>query len=363
MSQFETRRDRLRKRLRKEGLEALLVTSFQNVTYLTGFTGDDSYLLLGRDAEFILSDARYTQQLGEECPGLDVAVRKPGIKMGSFLVTTLNKAKLGNLAIESGSMSVQLYAFLLKELRRVTLQPTDGLVESLREIKDKGEIAEIRMAIDVAERAFAVVRASLRGERTEREIAHAIEHEIRLFGGHGCSFEPIVAVGPRAALPHARPGWDRICDSDFVLIDWGAQGRLYMSDLTRVLVTGKIPPKLERIYGVVLKAQLAAIGAIRPGAVMEEVDAVARGVIADAGFGKRFGHGLGHGIGLQIHEAPRLAENEKRPLKPGMVLTVEPGIYIPNWGGVRIEDDVLVTRDGCEVLTSVAKDFADCIVS
>jgi Xaa-Pro aminopeptidase len=218
--------------------------------------------------------------------------------------------------------------------------------------------------VECAERAFAVVRASLRPGRSEKEIADEIEHQVRLFGGRCCSFPPIVAAGPRSALPHATPAEDRmIGGSGFVLIDWGAQRGLYVSDLTRVLVAGKIPPKLERVYGVVLKAQQRAIDSIKAGATMHEVDAAARRVIARAGYGKYFGHGLGHGVGLEVHEAPRLAANQHRPLRAGMVVTVEPGIYLPSWGGVRIEDDVLVTRTGSEVLTGVPKDLADCVVA
>jgi Xaa-Pro aminopeptidase len=260
-------------------------------------------------------------------------------------------------------MTLGEYEALHERLKSVNLVSTKGLVEQLREIKDKHEVGETRAAIQQAEQAFAVIRASLRHQRTEREVAHEIENQIRLFGGIGCSFPPIVAVGPRSALPHARPTSQRIGECDFTLFDWGARSAGgYMSDLTRVLVTGKISPKLERIYGLVLKAQLSAIAAIRPGATMKDVDAVARNLIAKAGHEKQFGHGLGHGLGLAIHEGPRLAKNEDRELKAGMIVTVEPGIYVPGWGGVRIEDDVLVTRDGHEVLTSVRKELADCLV-
>ena len=186
---------------------------------------------------------------------------------------------------------------------------------------------------------------------------------MRLFGAKQSAFPTIVAVGPRAALPHATPTGRRVGASDFVLIDWGADEGLYKSDLTRVLVTGRISPKLERIYRVVLRAQLKAIAAIRPGVVAADVDGIARAVIGEAGFGRYFGHGLGHGLGLQVHEAPRLAASSRTVLKPGMVVTVEPGIYLPGWGGVRIEDDVLVTRAGHEVLTSVPKQLEDAVVA
>ncbi len=209
---------------------------------------------------------------------------------------------------------------------------------------------------------MGVVRASLTGSQTEREVAANIEHEIRRFGGRGCSFEPIVAVGARAALPHAPPTERQMREADFVLIDWGAREGLYVSDLTRVFVTGRISPKLERVYEVVLKAQLRAIETLRPGVRMADVDRAARSVIEQAGFGERFGHGLGHGIGLAVHEAPRLVDQNQQELKPGMVITVEPGIYLPGWGGVRIEDDVLITRDGHEVLSSLPKSLDSSLI-
>jgi Xaa-Pro aminopeptidase len=341
----------------------LLVTNFTNVTYLTGFTGDDSFLLLTPKSAVVISDGRYTQQLSEECPELDVAIRKPGTEMLAAVTKVIRSAKVGKLGIEAESMTVAFCSALSKELTRVEIVSTSNLVEQLRAIKDADEVAQIRTAIDIAQRAFAVVRASLRANRTEKEIAYELENQIRLFGGTCCSFTPIVGVGPRGALPHARLSKHCVGESDFVLIDWGARGELYVSDLTRVLVTGKISPKLERIYGVVLKAQLAGIAAIRPGAIMRDVDSAARSVIEAAGFGPRFSHGLGHGIGLEIHEAPRLASNQERELKAGMVVTVEPGIYVPGWGGVRIEDDILVTRTGHEVLSSVPKDFSDCVLA
>jgi len=271
-------------------------------------------------------------------------------------------AKIPRLGVESASMTMALHAQLHEKLPKVDLISTSGLVEGLREIKDAEEVEEIRRAIWYAEKGFAVLRATLSSDRTEREVAYELENQLRKFGATGCSFPPIIAVGARSALPHARPTDQKIGEGDFVLVDWGAQGRLYKSDLTRILTTGRISPKLERVYGVVLKAQLSAIDAIRPGVTAAEVDQVARQSIAEAGFGARFGHSLGHGIGLDIHEAPRLGANQNRPLRPGMVVTVEPGVYLPGWGGVRIEDDVLVTKNGHEVLTSVPKSLEDTLV-
>jgi Xaa-Pro aminopeptidase len=367
MSSYALRREALRRLLAEKSLAALLVTDERNVTYLTGFTGDSSYLLITRGRELLVTDGRYTQQLAEECPGLELAVRQPGSRLPDFTAETLAKLGLTAVAVEADCVTVSFYERLVEALKTTPLTPTTGLVESLREVKDAEEIAHIRAAIQIAQDAFAVLRAGLRPGLTEKEVADELEHQIRLAGGACGAFPAIVGVGPRAALPHGRPIREsRIGDADLVLIDWGARGPAgggYHSDLTRVLVTGKLSPQIESLYEVVLHAQRSAIAAIRAGAIAQEVDAVARRVIEDAGFGREFNHSLGHGIGLAIHELPRLAPDQNRPLAAGMVVTVEPGIYLPGWGGIRIEDDVLVTDDGCEVMTSVTKTLDACIVA
>jgi Xaa-Pro aminopeptidase len=364
MSRYALRREALRRLLAQKSLAAVLVTDELNVTYLTGFTGDSSYLLIMPDRELLVTDGRYTQQLAEECAGLELAVRQPGSRLTDFAGDKLAKLGLAAVAIEADSLTLGSYERLREALKSTTLAHTSGLVESLREIKDPEEIALIREAIQIAQDAFAAVRARLRVGQTEKQVADELEHEIRLAGGTCGAFPAIVGVGPRAALPHGRPSSaSAIGDADMVLIDWGARGRLYHSDLTRVLVTGKLSPQIESRYEVVLRAQRSAIAAIRPGAIAKEVDAVARRVIEDAGYGHEFNHSLGHGLGLAVHELPRLAPDQNRSLAAGMVVTVEPGIYLPGWGGIRIEDDVLVTESGYEALTSVPKALDACIVA
>jgi Xaa-Pro aminopeptidase len=359
---YQARRDKLRRMLNKLDVDAALVTHFPNVTYLTGFTGDDSFLLLRRDGELLLSDGRYVTQLQEECPGLDLYIRATGTGMNQAIVRTLRAAGVGRLAVEGDSMTVGQRDRLAEKLPKLRIVVASGLVERLRQIKDKEEIAEIRRAIWYAERAFGAICAAWRPDQTEKDLADELDHQFRRFGARGASFPPIVAAGARAALPHATPTRQTLDRAELVLVDWGAEGRLYKSDLTRVLVTAKISPKLRRIYGVVLRAQTRAITAVRPGATGAEVDAAARRVIAEAGFGRRFGHGLGHGLGLEVHEAPRLSAKDTTVLRPGMVITIEPGIYLPGWGGVRLEDDVLVTRNGREVLSSVPKQLEEVVV-
>jgi Xaa-Pro aminopeptidase len=363
MPSFTARRKKLRALIEGAKADALLVTNFKNVTYLTGFTGDDSYLLVTLNGEKLITDPRYTTQLEEECPGLGLEVRPPGVTMLKGTANAIGDGKLERLGIEGNSATVSLQQSIAKALPKTQLVVTENLVERLRIVKDKDEIDATRVACLQAKRSFDVVRASLTPNMTELDVAAELEYQARRFGAKALSFPAIVAVGPRAALPHATPTSRRLSESDFTLVDWGANSGLYMSDLTRIIVTGRISPKLRKVYGVVLKAQLAAIDAIRPGLTGEQVDQVARRIITRAGFGKAFGHGLGHGTGLEIHEAPRLAVGQKTKLRPGMIVTVEPGIYLPGWGGVRIEDDVLVTRTGSEVLSDVPKQLEDCVLA
>ncbi|WP_165229946.1 M24 family metallopeptidase [Aquisphaera insulae] len=357
MGRIPQRREALRKKLVEGDLDALLVSSPTNVSYLSGFTGDSSVLLLGRDGgEVILSDGRFTTQLEQECPGLEAIIRPATQTMDQAIAEAARARGFRRLGFESAALSVAEFDKLREALPESPLRATAELVEDIRQIKDEAEIAAIREAIEFAEGAFKSLRGALTPEMTEKEAADRIEAEMRRLGATGASFPPIVAVGLRAALPHARPtAGTKIGDAPFVLIDWGATGRPYKSDLTRMIVTGKVTPEFETVYRTVLEAQERAIRSIRPGVRAHDVDAEARSVIEDAGFGRFFDHGLGHGVGMEIHEAPRLRRQSETVLQPGMVVTVEPGIYLPDWGGIRIEDDVLVTADGCEVLSRLPR--------
>ena len=354
------RRDRLRACFGDDKIDALVVTSFTNVTYLTGFTGDDSALLLTRDRAIVISDGRYATQLGHECPDLEIHIRPVGQLLMPGIAEVATKLGVTRLGFESTTLTVAEHLKLAELLKTIEPAPTTDRVEALRLVKDEFEIDAIRAAARAAERGFEMLRAGLRRDDSESAAADMLESYMRRCGATCASFPPIIAVGVRSALPHARPTPEvKVGDDDFVLIDWGASTRPfpYKSDLTRVLVTGNVTSKFARIYRVVLAAQLRGIAAIRPGVTGKEVDAEARSVIEDAGFGDFFQHGLGHGLGLDIHEAPRLRKESETVLRPGMVVTVEPGIYLPDWGGIRIEDDILVTPDGREVLTNVAKEL------
>lgn len=367
MDQPARRRARLARQLRDLGVDLFAVSHPVNVTYLTGFTGDSSWLLVGPKRAVIVSDGRYSQQIAEECPGLEAVIRPPDKLLLRAVSETVTSLKPRACAFESHHLTVADLESLRELVPAVEWAPHRGVVEKYRTVKDAGELGQIREAIHIAERAFEMFRAMMRPGATEKELADDLEGYVRRAGGRSTSFDPIVAAGDRSALPHYSPGDRVVSDAAFVLVDWGATGRLYRSDLTRVIGTGgaangrkagreKVESKLRKLYTVALHAQEAAFAAVRPGAKASAVDAAARKVIADAGYGFYFSHGLGHGIGIQIHEGPFLRANSTDVIEPGMVFTLEPGIYLPDWGGVRVEDDVLVTPDGAERLTSVPRD-------
>jgi Xaa-Pro aminopeptidase len=359
------RRDRLARCLADEGLDALLISNPVNVTYLTGFGGDTSVLVLARERTLLVSDPRYTGQIAEECPGLATHIRPPTQKLPEAVALVLTRLGCRAVGFESSAVTVAELESLRGLAPAVDWKGAPERVENLRAVKDPSEVEQIREAIAIAERAFTVLRSLLRPDDREKDLCDALDGYVRRAGGRGTSFPPIVAVGERAALPHAPPTARAVGEAELLLVDWGAGGRFYQSDLTRVLDTRtkaafarqQGPTKLEEVYDVVLRAQEAAVRAVRPGVPARAVDEAARAVIALAGFGDYFGHGLGHGLGLQVHEAPAVRPNSETVLQPGMVFTVEPGIYLPGWGGVRIEDDVLVTPEGCEVLTHVPRDL------
>jgi Xaa-Pro aminopeptidase len=360
------RRENVAHLIAEEGLDALLVTSVHNVTYLTGFTGDSSAVVMTRDRVLLISDPRYVGQIADECPELPTHIRKPTRKLHEAIGDVINGLGVRTVGCESANLTLAEAEALRGVAPTIDWKPASDRVERFRMVKDEVELAEIRAAVRIAERAFAALRALMRPEDTEKELADALEGYVRRGGGATCAFAPIVAVGPRAALPHCPPTEKRVREDGLLLVDWGAAVPSgYRSDLTRVIDThrtsasGTDPrPRLTEIHGIVLAAQQAAMKAVRPGVTAAQVDRAAREVIERAGYGEQFGHGLGHGIGLQIHEAPFLRSTSEVVIQAGMVFTLEPGVYLPGWGGVRIEDDVLVTADGCQVLTSVPRDLA-----
>lgn len=365
MEQYLLRRNKLRQRLKSEGLSALLITNFTNVSYLTGFTGDDSFLIVHTGGDVIISDTRYEIQIAEECPQLEANIRATSTTILSAIEKVLAEANAAvkKLGVEAGSMNLSFRDALADKLPQWSIFGTDGFVETLRMIKDKYEIESLRKSLKSAQRGFELIRFSLDPEQSEIEIRNELEYAMRKFGADDKGFNTIVAVGPRAALPHAVPTSKRVKESELLLIDWGAKREGYVSDLTRTLITKTKPStKLRKVYQAVLTAQKKAIDAIQPGVAAGDIDRVARKSLEEAGFGKYFTHNLGHGLGLEVHESGRFSRGGDMILKPGMILTVEPGVYLPDWGGVRIEDNVLITKSGVEVLSSLPKEFEEMIV-
>jgi Xaa-Pro aminopeptidase len=337
-------------------LDLLLVTDLANVRYLTGYTGSNGFALLGRELRRFVTDFRYREQAAAEVdPSFD-RLEAP-VELLDALTDALPGEEL-RLGFEEAHMSVARYAMLRERLdKRVELTPTAGLVESLRAIKDAAEIAAVRAATLLADAAFERLLEDGLAGRSEREAAIALEHDMIVRGARRPSFDAIVAAGPHGALPHASPREVEIRRGDVVVIDWGAELDGYCSDCTRTVAVGEPGGELEEVYELVLKAQLTGLAAVRADRATAEVDAAAREVIEAAGHGEHFGHGVGHGAGLEVHEAPTLRRTSKDRLEVGNVVTVEPGIYLPGRFGVRIEDLVVVTEDGCEILTSIPKDL------
>jgi Xaa-Pro aminopeptidase len=348
---------RLRTRLRREKLDALLVTDETNVRYLSGFTGDSSAVLLTESDALFLTDFRYVEQAENECAGYRIVRRRRG--MVEAIARECRKLGVETLGIEAGVLTVASADRLSEALSRVRLARTHDLVEELRAVKDAGEARAIRSCIDGAEQCLERIKGFLVPGIRERDVAAEMEYIGRGLGFDGMAFPPIVAFGPRGSLPHARVTNRRMQAGDAVLIDWGVRGDGYVSDLTRVFFHHKIPRRFERIYRVVLAAQRRAIRKIRPGVVARDVDAAARRHIERSGHGRRFGHSLGHGLGLEVHERPTVGPRSETVLKRGMVFTVEPGIYLPGVGGVRIEDDVQVVNEGVKVLSRAPKRLRD----
>lgn len=353
------RRALLRASAGKAKIDAVLVTNPVDVGYLTGFTGEDSFLLTLRSGKAILlTDGRYDEQAVKECPGVDVHVRRGRISQA--VADVLHGQGVRRIGIESEHVTLAMHKALAEALGKRKLVELAHLAAGLRETKDPAEIRAIRKAIRIGEKAFLQLTAGGAKHfigRTERQIAAELDHRMRDNGADAPAFETIVAAGPNSSRPHHRPGARRVKRGEPVLLDWGARAEGYCGDLTRVVFMGTIPPKFTEMYTVVSSAQNAGVKAIRPGRTCRSVDVAARGVIEAAGFGEKFVHSLGHGLGRDVHEGPALTKTNETHLRAGMVVTVEPGIYLPGVGGIRIEDDVLVTPRGAKRLSRLPRDI------
>jgi Xaa-Pro aminopeptidase len=338
-------------------LDCLMVTGPENVRYLSGFTGSNSAMLIFADGRTILyTDPRYTIQASQQA---DCKVKVAKGPLVQALMRDFDRSGKTLIGIEKDHLTVGFFQAFMKILpTRATAEPVGGCIEKLRLVKDTGEIDLIRKSVALNSAALEGALKRVKPGITESDVAAEIDYRSRKLGAEKPAFETIVAAGERAALPHAQPGRTKI-GPGMLLIDMGAFREGYASDMTRMVHIGKAPAKYKKAYQAVLEAQLAAIDAVRAGVTSKTVDSVTRATLKAHGLDKEFTHSTGHGLGLEIHEAPRIGRKDRTTLEAGMVITIEPGIYIEGWGGIRIEDTVLVTEKGCEILTPTSKELVE----
>jgi Xaa-Pro aminopeptidase len=358
------RLERLRPLLEEAGADALLVTNLVNVRYLTGFSGSAAELLVGAHGALLVTDGRYRTQAAEQLETAGVAgqVELSVGKVQEQRAAIADRARrLGarRLGLEAEGITWGAQRRVAELLSGIELVPTERLVERLREVKDRGELDRMEAAAQIADDALGEVLTMLTDGCSEAQVALALDSAMRRLGAEDNAFDTIVASGPNAAKPHARPGERRIRTGDPVVIDFGATFDGYRSDMTRTFWVGGTPDgQMAEVFFVVAEAQAAGVRKVRAGIGASEVDKACRDIVSAAGFAERFEHGTGHGVGLDIHEAPAVSEGSTAILAPGFVVTVEPGVYLPGVGGVRIEDTVVVTEEGCRALTGFAKEVA-----
>jgi Xaa-Pro aminopeptidase len=346
----------LRERMGTEGLAAMVVSHAANVRYLTGYVGSNGTAVVGHEGAVLLTDSRYAVSAREQVSGAEVVIGSRDL-LADIAAAARTHAGEGPVGVEADTVTLGWHERFCARAEGADVRPVRGLVEDLRIIKDADEVATMRRAATVADDALGAVLAAGIVGRTERQVAFDLYAAMLDGGAEDLSFPTIVAAGPRGARPHAVPGADTIPAGTLVVIDMGAIVDGYCSDMTRTVATGPLPGRMEEIYRVCLDAQLAALAAARPGITGGDLDAVARDAIAAAGHGDHFGHGLGHGVGLEIHEAPGVRPGVERVLEAGMAITIEPGIYIEGLAGVRIEDLVILTGDGYDIISATPKDL------
>ncbi|MFW6278622.1 MAG: M24 family metallopeptidase [Bacillota bacterium] len=348
--------DKIRTKLQDEGLEAFLVSSRSNCFYASGFTGTAGTILFTPDNNYFLTDSRYTEQAKQEVAGYEIIEVGNQNRRARFR-ELLESENVNQLGFEAREISYRKYALLNDELSEIELKPVDNLVEDIRIVKEEREIEAIKQAVDIADQAFVHILDFIESGIREKDIALELEYFMKQHGGQKNSFDFIVASGLRSALPHGTASGRKIQKGDFITMDFGTKYEGYCSDMTRTVVVGEPNQKQCEIYDIVLAAHRKVISGIKAGLTCGEADALARDLIKDKNYGQNFGHNLGHGLGIDVHEAPRLAKDSDQKLQKNMIVTNEPGIYIPQWGGVRIEDSLLIKEDGCEVLNNSDKEL------
>lgn len=346
---YKFRLKKLRIELKKRGLGSLIVTNETNVRYLSGFRGGDSLVVVTPDSQFFLTDSRYKEEAGDSVGGFTVV--EVTTSTYDCLSEIIKKNRIKKIGFDSLNLPYEVARRLAGCVRPARLVPAKNIIENFRAIKDLSEIEAIKRSVNVTRAVLRKVAVKIRPGISERSIGDFIECEF-IRRGARIAFETITARGKNCSKPHAHATEERIARNDVVMLDMGCRLDLYNSDITRMVFIGKVKDKIKEIYGIVRAAQSAAIEKIRPGAKISDIDFAGRGYIERKGYGKFFGHSLGHGIGMDVHEEPSISKKNDNILKSGMVFTVEPAIYLPKLGGVRIEDMALVTDKGCEVLTS-----------
>jgi len=341
---------------RRAKVDAILFWGLENIRYLCGFTGSDGALIITAQGWTFMSDSRYKEQVAGEVQGAAFKEYKQKVEGVARFLLALRVKRLG---FESAALYYESYQKLKEKLPRVSFRPLAEEIRGMRARKNAEELEKIRRAIQIASQSFKDTLSRIRPGVREKAVAEFFEWRMKRRGGEKLSFDTIVASGPRAALPHGRATDKRMQKGETVVVDFGVRFQGYHSDETKTLILGKPDAEQRRIYDTVRRAQEKALKAIRPGVNVRRVDAAAREVIGKAGYGKFFGHGTGHGVGLAVHEEPSISPRGRGMLEEGMIFTIEPGIYIPGWGGVRLEDMVLVTQKGCEVLTMLPKDLQE----
>jgi Xaa-Pro aminopeptidase len=356
---IKTRLEKVYQVMEENKVDGLFLMRDANIRYVSGFTGGDSFVFLLPPKKVFITDSRYTEQAEKECPGFEIVQHRGEYPNFEETIARLsNEYHIRKIGFEQDFVTFEIYDKLRLALdERTELVPTSGLVESVRFIKDEGEIACIKKAAQIACAAFTHVVNLIKPGLREKDIEVELEYQMKKNGASKPAFATIVASGPRGSLPHAQPSERIMRMGDLITMDFGAVYQGYCSDITRTISLGEPGNRQKEVYQIVKEAQEAGLKAVRSGIEGRMADKAAREVIEKAGFGSCFGHGLGHGVGLEIHEEPALNNNCRKMLAAGAVVTVEPGIYIPDWGGVRIEDTVLVTGEGCEVLTPVSKEL------
>jgi len=349
---------RLRKFMEQHDIQAILITKPENRRYFSGFSGSAGMLLISHDTQSLITDFRYIEQATIETNEFDIV--RYTTNPYTIVEEITKKMDCTHIGFESDFTTYDTYTKLTDVMPACHWLPVQ--IDQLRMLKDADEVASITKAVDIADRAFSHIVSFIQPGLTEQAVALELEYQMGKLGSEKPAFDTIMASGKRGALPHGKASNKIIEAGDLVTMDFGAVYQGYHSDITRTICMGPASPRQREIYEVVLKAQLAGVQALTPGKTGQDIDAVARKVIVDAGFGEYFGHGLGHSLGLAIHEDPRLSmTNAQTVIRENMVVTVEPGIYLPDWGGVRIEDTVLVRADGCQILTTSSKELIEIV--